>query len=167
MDPQQFKTIILPYHADMYRLAFSILRDADDAADVVQDTFLKLWEHRSELLSVKNHRAYCLSAVKNQACSELRKSRPESPLDSAPVSDMTDPYYDTADAIERTDSIAMISRIIDDMPERQRTVFTLSTFASCSNEEISRLTGLSNVNVRAILSRTRRQIKNIFSNLTV
>ncbi len=42
MTRQEFKELILPMHAAMYRAAFSICKSEDDAADIVQDTMIKI-----------------------------------------------------------------------------------------------------------------------------
>lgn len=49
MTPQEYKDLILPMRDQMYRTAFLLLRQEDDAADIVQETFVRLWENRSEL----------------------------------------------------------------------------------------------------------------------
>ena len=67
------------------------------------------------------------------------------------------------DRIEHRDTIHLLQRIISLLPDRQREIISLSTFSGFSNEEIAQATGLSDANVRAILSRTRRRIKELFS----
>jgi len=163
MDSRQFKTMIIPHHADMYRLAFTICRNTDDASDIVQDTFVKLWEHREELEKVENIHAYCLTAIKNQACSNIRRKKDTVSLDEAIEFAST---TDSTISYEHSEELKILQTIVEQIPEKQRKVFTLSAFAQCSNNEISEMTGLSQVNVRTILSRTRRHIKTVFSNLT-
>ena len=72
MTDQEFRADILPLQDAMYRVAFILLRNEEDAADIVQDTILKLWQKHKELSRSQNHKAYCLTAARNNALSLLR-----------------------------------------------------------------------------------------------
>ena len=77
MTGQEFRALILPLQDAMYRVALLLLRQEDDAADIVQDTILRLWQRHDEISESQNHKAYCLTAVRNGALSLIR-SREES-----------------------------------------------------------------------------------------
>lgn len=162
MTHEQFKTEILPLHKAMYRMAYAATRSQEDAADIVQDTFVKLWQHRDTLSSVDNPQAYCITALRHQCVTYLRTRRDTTSLDTAGALDPAR-MHSTAEPLEHRDTLELLSRIIDTLPERQRQIISLSTFSGFSNEEIAEATGLTDVNVRAILSRTRRRIKELFS----
>ena len=152
MTTEQFKQQILPFHAMMYGVAKAILESEDDACDAVQDSMMSLWQKRDSLPSVANLRAYCAASVRNQCMTMVRERavhRQES-LEVAPavVDDSTEKRVDDADAIAR------LSNVIDRLPAR-----------GLSNDEIAQATGLDNQNVRALLSRGRRKIKEMFIKL--
>ena len=75
------------------------------------------------------------------------------------VDDSTEKRVDDADAIAR------LSNVIDRLPASQAEVMRLSAFGGLSNDEIAQATGLDNQNVRALLSRGRRKIKEMFIKL--
>ncbi|MCM1504766.1 MAG: hypothetical protein NC127_06180 [Muribaculum sp.] len=52
MTTEEFKAKVLHHYIDMYRVAASVTRNDDEAADVVQDAMIKLWKRRSELKNV-------------------------------------------------------------------------------------------------------------------
>lgn len=56
MTDQEFRADILPLQDAMYRVAFILLRNEEDAADIVQDTILKLWQKHKELSRSQNLR---------------------------------------------------------------------------------------------------------------
>ena len=58
MDANEFKSLFIPYHAKLYRTAYSILRNVQDAEDIVQDAYLKLWNRRDELDAAGCREAY-------------------------------------------------------------------------------------------------------------
>lgn len=163
MTTEQFKQQILPFHAMMYGVAKAILESEDDACDAVQDSMMSLWQKRDSLPSVANLRAYCAAAVRNQCMTMVRERaahRQES-LEVAPavVDDSTEKRVDDADAIAR------LSNVIDRLPASQAEVMRLSAFGGLSNDEIAQATGLDNQNVRTLLSRGRRKIKEMFIKL--
>ena len=54
MNAQRFKTLVINYHRQLYRTAFFMLGNMEDAEDAVQDTYLKLWKVRDSLDTTTN-----------------------------------------------------------------------------------------------------------------
>lgn len=67
MDTAEFKQQFLPYHRKLYRVAFRLTGNPQEAEDMVQEAYLKLWNKRDELASVLNTEAYCVTLVKTCA----------------------------------------------------------------------------------------------------
>ncbi len=77
MDTAEFKQQFLPYHRKLYRVAFRLTGNPQEAEDMVQEAYLKLWNKRDELAGVLNTEAYCVTLVKNLCYDALRRSRPD------------------------------------------------------------------------------------------
>ena len=77
MDAAEFKQQFLPYHRKLYRTAFRLTENPQEAEDMVQEAYLKLWNKRDELAGVLNTEAYCVTLVKNLCYDALRRSRPD------------------------------------------------------------------------------------------
>ena len=75
MDAAEFKQQFLPYHRKLYRTAFRLTENPQEAEDMVQEAYLKLWNKRDELAGVLNTEAYCVTLVKNLCYDALRRSR--------------------------------------------------------------------------------------------
>lgn len=75
MDTAEFKQQFLPYHRKLYRVAFRLTGNPQDAEDMVQEAYLKLWNKRDELADVLNTEAYCVTPHQE---SVLRRPAPES-----------------------------------------------------------------------------------------
>lgn len=141
----------------MYRTAFLLLRQEEDAADIVQETFVRLWENRQELAAVSNVKAYCLMAVRNRSMTLIKSRRVTEEL-----SDMSgDSGMDSSQAVEYCETSLRVEAAINSLPENQRQAIRLSSFEQCSNEEIAELMGITNVNVRALLSRGRKRLREL------
>lgn len=162
MTPEQFKSIVLPMYKPMYRMACILLGDADDAADAVQDTMLKLWNARYRLDDRSNVQAYCISALRNLCMTRIQCHRPAAPLEES------DGDISTSGPEERmidSEHLEIITLALRTLPEKQRDVVELRAFGGLSNDEIAEVTGISPVNVRSLLSRGRKRLRTLFSKL--
>ena len=75
MTSSEFEKLIAEQKDRLFRFAFSILQNSDDAKDAVQDLVLKLWKNRHSLDATRNLESYCLNALKNQCFDFLRKEK--------------------------------------------------------------------------------------------
>ncbi len=159
MDALAFKNEILPCYGTMVALAQRMLGDRDDARDTVQDTMRKLWE-RHEAIDIKaGAQAFCLTAVRNACLSHLRCRGKVAVVDieSAPsLADGSAPDLDMI-AAQQAD---MVRRAVDMLSEQRRRILRMS-LGGMSNKEIALTDGLTEANVRQLLSRARSQIREV------
>ena len=73
METEQFKRIFVPLNASLYRVAFHYLAAEDEARDVVQDVYVKLWNQRNNLDTVASPEAYALRIAANMSIDCLRR----------------------------------------------------------------------------------------------
>ena len=140
MDTAEFKQQFLPYHRKLYRVAFRLTGNPQDAEDMVQEAYLKLWNKRDELADVLNTEAYCVTLIKNLCYDVLRRSQPDE--DGRPPEELN-----------------QVRRLIGRLPEQQKRVILLRDVNDCSFEEIEQATGLNAINIRVLLSRARKKIR--------
>lgn len=158
MTESQFKEAFLPLYRQMYGFALTLLGNSDDAADVVQEVMARMWRMCGEIPVLQSPKAYALTAVRNYCLTVRRRPAVEQPLE--PGADVADPV--TADSSMSADSTRrLIARAIASMRGAAAEVMSLSVFEQCSNAEIEQITGLSAVNVRVILSRGRKELREI------
>lgn len=159
MTLERFKSEVTVHYRAMYRVALALLRQPDDAADAVQEAMVRLWDNRGLLDGVADMRAYCCGTVRNEALSRLRRQSPVENIGDREAPDTAD----ETDRVEQRDELSRVRAAVDVLPEPQRTVMRMNAYGGCSGREIAEATGLSEANVRAILSRTRRQLRTLFS----
>ena len=163
MDANDFKRKFLPYHSKLYRVAFRIMGNEQDAEDMVQETYLKLWKKREELPpNIENMEAYCVTLTKNLCYDALRASHIEEdnhPPEELNIAGESNLMRD----VELKDEVNQVKRIIQSLPHQQRQVITMRDVNECSMEEIEKATGLSAINIRVLLSRTRKKIREQFN----
>lgn len=153
-----FTTRFLPLYKKMYGVAAAILgNSSDEASDAVQDAMVKIWKSQQVMAEVTNPEGYAIAAVRSSAIDILRLRTRWSDIEECPEI--------SADPLPEPDSAEWLEKIIASLPPAQQHVVRMSAFASLSNEEISGITGFSAVNVRQLLSRGRKRIKELYSKL--
>jgi RNA polymerase sigma-70 factor (ECF subfamily) len=141
-----------------------LLGNAEDAEDMVQEVYMKLWSKRDALPDVKDVEAYCVTLTKNMCIDRLRMAEMEkADVDEVPI--MLAATDDVEAQVERHDAVEQVKQIIETLPEHQQQVITLRDMEDCSFEEIAEQTGLTAVNVRMLLSRARKTIRERFKKL--
>ena len=162
MDSETFKKTFLPHHPKLYRIAYRILQNSDEAEDAVQETFIKLWTKRDELGTVVNLEGFAIIILKNTCLDYLRKSKKEYMTDY----DANIPESQSlSKQIEARDQLNKVTLLMKLLPEQQRRVMQLKHWEGQSDEEIEEITGLNKAYIKVILSRTRKLIKEQFIKL--
>ncbi len=162
MDTETFKKVFLPYHQKLYRVAYRIVQDASNAEDIVQDTFIKLWNKRDELDSIDNTEGFAIIILRNTCLDYLRKTKND--YHTSYEADIPESVSLSAQ-IELRDNAQYVKNLINKLPEQQRQVLMLKHWDGYSDEEIEGMTGLSPGNIRVILSRARKTIKEQYSKI--
>jgi RNA polymerase sigma-70 factor (ECF subfamily) len=166
VNAENFKQKFLPLHPKLYRVALAITGNKQEAEDILQEAYAKLWNKREELNGVQSAEAFSVTIVKNLCLDFLRSpraNRQEEILENVALFNHSTPDRD----MEEADNIRRIKRLIERLPDKQRQVIMLRGLSDCSFEEIEEITGLSAVNVRTLLSRARKTIKEQYIKLNV
>ncbi|MBR1889729.1 MAG: RNA polymerase sigma factor [Alloprevotella sp.] len=157
MDASQFRQQFLPHAQSMYRLAWRLTRDVQAAEDLVQDAFLGLWTKRNRLPKIDNTESYCLTTLRHTFLNQQRRKRLEVVDETAADAGIL--VEDAQQVLERAERLSSLERFIALLPEEQRRVLTLRDIENRSYAEIAAQLSLSEVNVRVILSRARRTVR--------
>ena len=137
----------------VFRVAFSVLRNVQDAEDVVQETFLKIYR-LGAWAGVRDERAFLARAAWRLAVDRLRRAvgerLPEVILDEAPSVETN---------LMRADSEAALHRLVDALPLELRLPLALSTVDGMTSPEIAKVMGIPEGTVRGRLLRAREILK--------
>lgn len=129
-----FSALYLRYWEGLYRFAYGILKDEDQAKDILQDIFFALWRNR-ESLEIKAVAAYLYRSVRYEVTRALRKGQlkgaHEEYLAGLPSPDSSETQIDLAELESQ------VKESLDRMPRKSREVFYLSRFEDLSNKEIA------------------------------
>jgi RNA polymerase sigma-70 factor (ECF subfamily) len=152
------------------RVAFQYLRDAHDADEAVQDAFVKVFTHIATYREDSPFEVWFTRILVN-ACLDLRKARSRrlrwvlpiagNTKSDAPAPDVADVQPSSEDRLVSQERMKEIGAAIEQLPDRQRTVFMLSQLGDQSTHEISQTLGLSEATVRVHLFRAVRKLRGL------
>ena len=158
-ETEQFKLDYLPLQPAMQRMAEALLGNEDDAADVVQDCFVTLWNERERLRRVVNREAWCITLVKRRCVDLLRKRKPTVEIDERTMA-LAD---EETEAAEERLQLAM--QLIDRLPERQAQAIRLKHFDAADTDRIAAEMHITAGNVYTLLSRAYSSLKQMIMEL--
>ena len=155
-DRSAIDTIFLKYHTLLCRISFRIVNETDEAKDVVQDVFIKLWRNRRELRIDYSLEAYLKRAVVNTSLNRIESKKRFTTLDLQGLT-----QRDVGERIvEQQHGLTELSSQVDDainkLPVRTRAVFTLIRLEEMSYKEVSESL---NISIKAVEKEMMKALK--------
>ena len=160
MTAEQFKKRFINLYPKLFAVAMANIGNSEDAKDVMQSLYLKLWENRCKLSDVGNDIGYCRNALVN-ICRDRWRSKilePEWATEEEDIPAECHTLFETEDIKEK------IEQFIARLPDKQRRIMTMRMHGA-TTDEIIEATGLSVENVRTILSRTRQLVRDYYNRI--
>lgn len=165
MDAREFKQRFLPHHRRLYRVAYHLTGNAQDAEDLLQDTYLKLWQKRNDLRHEVMAEAYLVTLMQNLFRDQRRLKRIDTSED---IDDHAEPPDERslAHAVETQDEARQMEALMDGLPRRDSSILRMHLVEDKSYEEIERDTGLSQGYIRVVMTRAKQKLKQQYLKLT-
>lgn len=166
-DPFGFEALVNRYEGKIFRLAMNITQSREDAEDVMQEAFLKAFQHLGEFQGNSRFYTWLVRIAVNQALMKLRRRRPnELSLDDSIELDDDQVFRDVEDwgpspeqRYEQTELNRILSTVIGELEPPFRVVFQLRDMEELSTEETAEVLGLSVPAVKSRLLRARLKLR--------
>lgn len=157
MTQKEFLLNVLPFKDKVYRLAKRLLVSTDEAEDATQELFMKLWNKKEEISSLRSIEAYAMTMTKN-FCLDRLKSKQASNLTLVHSNYISnDVLLDKKLEIENSGQI--VRKLMDKLPEQQRIIIQLRDIEEYDYDEICEIVEMNQTAVRVALSRARKTIR--------
>lgn len=156
-EEEALAALVSQYAATLYRVAFSVLRNASDAEDAVQEAFVRVLRHRDTLGEIRDHRVWLIRIVWNVVLDRKRrmKTRPE----TDDVSDLARVLPAEGLSAEQRAAAAQhhahVLKCVEQLPAKEREVLMLSAFEELNTVEIAAVLEITESSVRSRLFRAR------------
>ena len=169
-DGRAFEQIVLQTERAVYNLAFSIVKKKEDAEDVTQETYLRLWRVASELKLEGSLKLYILKAARNLALDLIRKNSRMDEIDTVILDSDGEFEIDIADDSpdSRPDASYLrkveketVLQSIEELPSAAREIIVLRDIEGLSYAEIGAMLGIAEGTLKSKLFRARERLRKI------
>jgi len=160
MSIEVFKKQILPMKDRLFRLAFRLLQNVQEAEDSVQDVMAGVWARREQWGEWKNIGAYCMTATRNNCLDRIRRRRNVTVQEDR-AWQVSSPEKDPYEKMMDKQLIERIRQCMDTLPENQQQVIRLREMEGFSYNEIAQVLEMTLDQVKINLFRGRNAIKKL------
>ena len=153
-----FAEIVNRHSKRFYSIAYRFIFNKDDAEDIVQEAFMKLWEKRLNWNPNKEAKftTWFYKVVLNLCIDHNRKKKPEPLSEEMPLIDKQQGHEAL---IQEKQKQVMLERFIQELPERQRLALNLCFYEGISNQEASEMIGVNLKALQSLIMRAKMTLK--------
>ncbi len=159
MKSSEFKLLVMPYSSRLYRMAFRLMNSREEAEDIVQEVYVKLWGMRNDLPNYNSIEALCVRITRNLCLDQLRRRKVNHDAMKAEQTKTTN-YPDTpSEDLEKKEDAELVHRLIAALPEPQRSLVHLRHLEGKEYDEIAEMVNMNVNAIRVSISRARKQMR--------
>jgi RNA polymerase sigma-70 factor, ECF subfamily len=153
-----FAEIVNRHSKRFYSIAYRLVFNKDDAEDVVQEAFIKLWEKRLNWNPDKEAKftTWFYKIVINLCIDHNRKKKPEPLSEGIPVIDR---HQGHDKLMQEKQKQVLLERFIRELPERQQLALNLCFYEGISNQEAAEMIGVNLKALQSLIMRAKMTLK--------
>ncbi len=138
-----FEQLFRDYYPRLCAFALSLLRDREEAEEIVQTLFCRLWEQRDSIDITTSVQAYLFRAVRNASLNQIKKAHIREAYKVMNLDNINNHPEFQPDRITQSELSKRLEKAISNLPEQCRLIFKMSRFEELKYREIADLLGLS------------------------
>lgn len=161
-----FNRLFMEYYPQVKAFLFGFIKNMDDASDMAQDIFVKIWQNRDALPQIANFKSYLFRTAKNAVLNFIEHTLVEKNFqDKAVVKSLSKPYYQEVieDDLYARELEMLLDMAVEQMPEQRKKIFKLSRKEGLSNEEISHMLQINKRTVENHITNALKDLRKIVS----
>ena len=158
----EFRKLVDIHMDSIYITALRITADEDDARDIVQETFIKVWEKRKSIRGSNSFRSYIMRIAINKCYDLLRRRKSRRETNGVEYTSVINELADSNRAdykLNNEEAISILNALVKRLSPRQRIVFTMVELEELSHDEVAEITGMSKTSIKSNLSHARKKIE--------
>jgi len=158
-----FEDLFNVYFAKLCSYALRFLQYEEDAIDIVQRCFVKLWEKRNEADNINSFRAYLYKSVYNKSLNFLRSEQCKKKYVSHEGYCLAQTYAKDFENTYTEDLQDKLLTELENLPEKNKNIFKLRYLEGYNTKEVSEILGISKRSVESYISRSLKMLRDKFS----
>lgn len=158
-DELAFVSLYNRYKDQVYGFCLKMLLDEERAADVMQDTFLRVYENRERLLDAGSFRSWLFTIARNQCLNVIRREKRQVSLDPTTREEASVKASQKPSApLEKSEQVALVTQCLAQLKPNYREVIILREYQNLSYKEIAAVTRSTLSAVKSRLFKARRKL---------
>lgn len=166
---QAFKTLVETYQDLVYNTAIGIVQNAEDAEDVSQEVFIKVYRSVHTFKGESKISTWLYRITVSSALDHLRSKKSKKRFGflqrlfgdgNEPLHELPD-FYHPGVALDQKENAARLFKAIDRLPENQKVAFTLNKLEDLSYQEVGEVMNISISAVESLMHRAKQNLKKI------
>lgn len=154
-----FTVLYESYWETLFLYVQRIIHNEDEAKDIIQDTFLTIWNLKGRLGHIHSFKAYALTIAGRKALHYIRAHGNKTELTDEFIVFLKDHEPDALDQLIKNELAGFVTQEIDKLPERMRETFKKSRDEGLSNREIAALMEVSDQTVKKQINYSLRHLR--------
>lgn len=165
-DGKAFATIVHHYYPLLLPFVTSITKSKQVAEEIVQEVFLRLWQHRHEHTRIYHLKSWLFTIASNLSLTYLRRKATEGRLLALLKDQQPDHALDTEEQVYWKESGLLIRQAVSQLPPQQQRIYQLSRHDGLSHQEIAAQLHLSPNTVKNHLVKALQSIREFMRRAT-
>lgn len=157
-----FDQLFERYSQPLYRFSLSLLKKHEDAEEVVQEVFFRIWKTRRTIDESRSFSSYLFSIAHNVAVDQFRKKAKEQKYEEFVIKQAQVNYLDPTDEMEFNELKSTVDDVVAELPERRKQIYRLSRVEGLSHKEIA---STMNIQAKTVENQLNLALKHIRSRL--
>jgi len=158
-DVDAFDTVYHRYAGKLFAFSLKYLKSREEAEELVQSVFLKVWENQANLKKETSFKSYLFTIAYNEICNLFRKRKYQQSFIESIISGKPENSTEIERQIEFRFALEQVEQLVAQLPEKQKAVFLKSRQEGKSTKEIAEELGLSRGTVDNYISESLKFIR--------
>lgn len=154
-----FNALYKAYSRPLFLRVVNMIKSEDDAQEIIQELFIKLWQNRETINSIKSFQAYVYTIANNLVYNYFRKISYDQSLIDKLLLNAASHYLDGQELLENKESAEIFQKAINQLSPQCKKVFQLCKIEGKSHKEVAQLMGISMPTVNSHMTNAVKSIR--------
>lgn len=157
-----FEELYKLYSTRLFGNLLKLVKSENDAQEILQDVFIKIWDNRQQIDADKSFRSYLFKIAENKVYDLFRKISRDKKREEALLSIATSEYVHIEETILNKESTALLNKAIESLPPHRQQIFRLCKLEGKTYKEVSETLGISVSTISDHIVKATKSIRSYF-----